>query len=149
MIGRPLHPYLFRAPNSRVSIRVGCATGSDGMDISKGKALPGGGYLLPNPILVEAGFLYGPGRLGFAMFKNGSDSSTKSLNLIPYDSGHPPVRLPEEQEEATISIDLAEGTIYEVVAEPVEEPRIDLKLLGSGNIAGMLPPAPADDDIKV
>jgi hypothetical protein len=120
----------------------------DGTDIGKGIALPGGGFWLPNPKLVEAGFLYGPGHLGFAMFKHGADSNTRPLKLVPYHAGDPPVCTGEDGKP--ISIDLAEGTIYEVDAETVDEDDfIDLKLLSAGNIAGMLPPAPADAEAVV
>jgi hypothetical protein len=108
-----------------------------------GIALPGGGFLLPNPKLVEAGFLYGPGHLGFAMPKHGADSKTPPMKLVPYDAGDPPVCIGEDGKP--ISIDLTEGTLYEVFAESVDQdPSIDLKLLGSSSIAGMLPPASGD-----
>ena len=111
--------------------------------------LPGkeGGFLLPNPVLVEAGFLYGPGRLGWAKSSRTSPTSGLSMNLVPYDCGEPPVSLDEDRK--TISIDLAEGTIYEVVAEPVDEDAsVDLQLLGP-SIAGLLPAASGDAESAV
>ena len=66
---------------------------------------------------------------------------------MPYESGDPPVSLDEDSE--AISIDLSEGTIYEVVAEPVDEDAsVDLKLLGP-SIAGLLPAASGDAESSV
>lgn len=147
MIGTVIFSFRLRNANStaRRHVRLACKKKHvDGRDV--GKDLPGGGYLLPNPILVEAGFLYGPGKLGFAMFKHGSDSEVPQMKLVPYDAGHPPVCLDEDGK--TISVDLADGTIYE--AEVVDkDASIDSKLLASGNIAGMLPAASPDSQSVV
>lgn len=109
--------------------------------------------MLPNPVFVEAGFLYGPGRLGFSTtrrLEHGSKTRQTS-KLVLYQGGEPPVYLGDD--EAEISIDLADGTIYEEVSEPVDvsvQPAaVDVKLLGSSNIAGILPAAPGEPESVV
>ena len=81
------------------------------------------------------------------MSSRSGPSSRLSMSLVPYDCGFPPVSLDEDSKR--ISIDLAEGTIYEVDAEPVDDDAaVGLQLLGP-SIAGLLPAASGDAESVV